>query len=47
MFNNNNIGNFTSDKQRKFYLIMRAFKFGNIFATVLLILFIGIYFLGG
>jgi hypothetical protein len=45
MFNNNKRG-FVNVQQKKFYLIARAFKIGNIVATVILISFIGKYFLG-
>jgi len=45
MFNNNNRG-FVNIQQKKFYLIARAFKIGNIVGTVILISFIGKYFLG-
>ena len=51
MFNNNNNNNnnkrdFVNAQQKKFYLIARAFKFGNILGTIILISFIGKYFLG-
>ena len=45
MFNNNKRG-FVNVQQKKFYLIIRAFKIGNIVGTVILISFIGKYFLG-
>jgi len=45
MFNNNKRG-FVNVQQKKFYLIARAFKIGNIVATVILISFIGKNFLG-
>jgi hypothetical protein len=45
MFNNNKRG-FVNVQQKKFYLIARAFKIGNIVGTVILISFIGKYFLG-
>jgi len=45
MFNNNKRG-FVNVQQKKFYFIARAFKIGNIVATVILISFIGKYFLG-
>jgi len=44
MFNNNKRG-FVNVQQKKFYLIARAFKIGNIVGTVILISFIGKYFL--
>jgi len=37
---------FKNAEQRKFYLIIRAFKFGNIFGTVALALYAGRHFLG-
>jgi len=46
MFNNNNKRGFVNVQQKKFYFISRAFKIGNIVATVILISFIGKYFLG-
>jgi flagellar basal body L-ring protein FlgH len=44
--NNHNKRDFVNSQQKKFYLISRAFKFGNILATIILISFIGKYFLG-
>lgn len=46
--NNNNNGNrdFVNPQQKKFFLISRAFKIGNILATIILISVIGKYFLG-
>jgi hypothetical protein len=44
--NNNNRRDFVNSQQKKFYLISRAFKIGNILATIILISFIGKYFLG-
>ncbi|MCJ7637661.1 MAG: hypothetical protein MUO21_09255 [Nitrososphaeraceae archaeon] len=48
MYNNtnNNKRGFVNAQQKKFYLIARAFKVGNIVATIILISFIGKYFLG-
>jgi hypothetical protein len=37
---------FVNDEQRKFHLIGKAFKIGNIIATIVAIFFIGKYFLG-
>ena len=45
-YNNNNRRDFVNPQQKKFYLIARAFKIGNILATIILISFIGKYFLG-
>lgn len=54
MFNNNNnksnnFGNkgFTNDKQKQFFIIKRAIKFGNIFATIILLVFLVNNFFGG
>jgi len=44
--NNNSKGNFANDKQKKFYIIGRAFKIGNIIGTTVLLFFIGKQFLG-
>ena len=44
--NNNNKRDFVNAQQKKFYLISRAFKIGNILATIILISIIGKYFLG-
>lgn len=38
---NNNGGVFANGQQRKFYLIGRSFKIGNIVGTVVLVLLIG------
>jgi hypothetical protein len=48
MYNNtnNNKRGFVNGQQKKFYLIARAFKVGNIVATIILFSFIGKYFLG-
>ena len=50
---NNNINNnnknkriFANAEQKKFYTIARAFKIGNILATIVIISVIGKYFLG-
>lgn len=37
---------FKNDQQKRFYLIIRAFKFGNIFGTVALVLYAGRHFFG-
>ncbi|MDQ4074260.1 MAG: hypothetical protein M3162_08170 [Thermoproteota archaeon] len=37
---------FANDAQRRFYLVGKAFKIGNIAATVMAIFFIGKHFLG-
>ena len=37
---------FANAEQRKFYEIARAFKIGNILATIVIISIIGKYFLG-
>ncbi len=37
---------FTNEPQRKFYLIARGFKIGNIVGTVVLVLFVGKSLLG-
>lgn len=37
---------FANEQQKKFYMIMRVFKFGNIFGTVALALYAGRHFLG-
>jgi len=52
MFNKNkgyNYGNkgFTNDKQKQFFMIKRAIKFGNIFATIVLLVFLVNNFFGG
>ena len=47
--NNNNNKNkriFANAEQKKFYTIARAFKIGNILATIVIISVIGKYFLG-
>lgn len=44
--NNNSKGNFANDKQKKFYIIGRAFKIGNIIGATVLLFFIGRQFLG-
>ncbi len=48
--NDNDKGNikglFANGSQRKFYLIIRAFKIGNIIGTIILVLFIGKTLLG-
>lgn len=52
--NNNNSNNnsnrsgkiFANEEQKRFYRIARAFKIGNILATIIIILVIGKYFLG-
>jgi hypothetical protein len=44
--NNNSKGNFANDKQKKFYIIGRAFKIGNIIGATVLLFFIGKQFLG-
>lgn len=44
--NNNTKGNFANDKQKKFYIIGRAFKIGNIIGATVLLFFIGRQFLG-
>ena len=41
-----NNGNFVNDKQKKFYMIGRAFKVGNIIGTTILLFFVGKHFLG-
>ncbi|HEV2192691.1 MAG TPA: hypothetical protein VGR54_03625 [Nitrosopumilaceae archaeon] len=38
--------NFANPQQRKFYLIMRAFKIGNILGTITIALYAGKHFLG-
>jgi hypothetical protein len=43
---NNRHRGFANDAQRRFYLVGKAFKIGNIAATVMAIFFIGKYFLG-
>lgn len=43
---NNTKGNFANDKQKKFYIIGRAFKIGNIIGATVLLFFIGRQFLG-
>src|ERR671911_585571 len=35
MYNNNNKRDFVNAQQKKFYLISRAFKIGNILATII------------
>lgn len=40
-------GKFANPQQRRFYLVMRAFKIGNIVSTVIVIMFIGKHFFGG
>jgi hypothetical protein len=40
-------GRFANPQQRKFYLLMRAFKIGNIVGAVVVVLYIGKYFFGG
>ncbi len=37
---------FANSEQRKFYQVARAFKIGNILATIIIISVIGKYFLG-
>ena len=37
---------FKNEQQKKLYLIMRAFRYGNIFATVALALYAGRHFFG-
>ncbi len=44
--NGNNKGLFANGPHRKFYLIIRAFKIGNIVGTIFLVLFIGKSLLG-
>ncbi|MFB5600157.1 MAG: hypothetical protein ACE5SW_08035 [Nitrososphaeraceae archaeon] len=44
--NKNKKGNFANDQQKKFYLIGRAFKIGNIIGTTVLLFFVGKHFLG-
>ena len=44
--NNNSKGNFANDKQKKFYIIGRVFKIGNIIGATVLLFFIGRQFLG-
>jgi hypothetical protein len=44
--NGGNNGIFVNDRQRKFYLIGRAFKIGNVIGTLVLVLFIGKSLLG-
>lgn len=44
--NKNNNRNFANEQQKKFYLIGRAFKIGNIVGTTVLLLFVGKHFLG-
>ena len=46
--NNNNIKthNFANEQQKKFYLLTKAFKIGNIIATTVIIFFAGMHFLG-
>ena len=44
--NSNNNGVFVNGQQRKFYLIGRSFKIGNIVGTLVLVLLIGKYLLG-
>ena len=44
--NNKIKGNFANDKQKKFYMIGRAFKIGNIIGTTVLLFFVGKHFLG-
>jgi flagellar basal body L-ring protein FlgH len=44
--NNKNKRIFVNAEQRKFYQIVRAFKIGNILATIVIISVIGKYFLG-
>jgi len=43
---NNNNGVFVNGQQRKFYLIGRSFKIGNIIGTLVLVLLIGKFLLG-
>jgi hypothetical protein len=38
---------FANPQQRRFYLLMRAFKIGNIVGTVVVVLYIGKHFFGG
>jgi hypothetical protein len=38
---------FANPQQRKFYILMRAFKIGNILGTIAVVLFIGKHFFGG
>jgi hypothetical protein len=42
----NNKGNFANSQQKKFYMIGRAFKIGNIIGTTVLLFFVGKHFLG-
>jgi hypothetical protein len=44
--NGSNKGIFANGPQRKFYLIGRAFKIGNILGTLVLVIFIGKSLLG-
>jgi flagellar basal body L-ring protein FlgH len=44
--NNKNKRIFANAEQRKFYQIARAFKIGNILATIVIMSIIGKYFLG-
>jgi len=38
---------FANPQQRKFYLLMKVFKIGNIIGTIAVVIFIGKHFLGG
>ncbi|MDH2907136.1 MAG: hypothetical protein PXX83_03465 [Candidatus Nitrosotalea sp.] len=38
--------NFVNQQQKRFFMIIRAFKLGNILATVALALYAGKHFLG-
>jgi hypothetical protein len=44
--NENNNGIFVNGQQRKFYMIGRAFKIGNVIGTLILLLFVGKSLLG-
>ncbi len=48
--NNNNINKrskiFVNEEQKRFYKIAKAFKIGNILATIIIISVIGKYFFG-
>jgi hypothetical protein len=41
-----NNGAFVNGQQRKFYLIRRSFKIGNVIGTLILLLFVGKSLLG-